>query len=74
MPSTRNTTKPTKTRTADTFLTVDQIAESWQLGTQFVRREIASGALPAVRFGRAVRVRLADVQEYWAKRVSGPSQ
>ncbi|MCZ2848092.1 helix-turn-helix domain-containing protein [Modestobacter sp. VKM Ac-2978] len=64
MPSTRNTTKPTKTRAADTFLTVDQIAEKWQVGTKFVRRQIASAALPAVRFGRAVRVRSVDVLEY----------
>jgi excisionase family DNA binding protein len=38
------------------LLTVDQLAELWQISSRTVRRMIADGRLPIVRLGRAVRI------------------
>jgi excisionase family DNA binding protein len=38
------------------LLTVDQLAELWQVSPRTVRRMIADGRLPVVRLGRAVRI------------------
>ena len=44
------------------LLTVEQVAERLQVSPRTVRRWTAGGALPVVQFGRAVRVRPADLQ------------
>jgi excisionase family DNA binding protein len=38
------------------LLTVDQLAELWQISSRTIRRMIADGRLPVVRLGRAVRI------------------
>jgi excisionase family DNA binding protein len=38
------------------LLTVDQLAELWQISERTVRRMTADGRLPVVRIGRAVRI------------------
>jgi excisionase family DNA binding protein len=38
------------------LLTVDQLAELWQISQRTVRRMIADGRLPVIRLGRAVRI------------------
>jgi excisionase family DNA binding protein len=38
------------------LMTVDQLAEHWQLSPRAVRRMIAQGRFPVLRFGRAVRI------------------
>jgi excisionase family DNA binding protein len=38
------------------LLTVDQLAELWQISPRTVRRMMADGRLPIVRLGRAVRI------------------
>jgi len=38
------------------FLTVDQLAEIWQVHPRTIRRMIADGRIPVQRFGRAVRI------------------
>jgi excisionase family DNA binding protein len=38
------------------LLTVDQLAELWQISPRTVRRMIADGRLPVRRLGRAVRI------------------
>ena len=43
------------------LLTVPQIAEQFQVTAQTIRSWIDGGALPAVRVGRAFRVRREDV-------------
>ncbi|MEQ9145452.1 MAG: helix-turn-helix domain-containing protein [Parvibaculaceae bacterium] len=43
------------------LLTVSEAAKQLSLSDRTVRRMIASGDLPAVRLGRAVRVRQEDV-------------
>jgi excisionase family DNA binding protein len=45
----------------EAYLTVKEVAERLRLHPITVRRLIASGRLPAVRIGRAVRVREGDV-------------
>jgi excisionase family DNA binding protein len=38
------------------LLTVNQLAESWQVSPRTIRRMTADGRLPVVRIGRAVRI------------------
>jgi excisionase family DNA binding protein len=38
------------------LLTVDQLAELWQISARTIRRMIADGRLPVVHLGRAVRI------------------
>lgn len=46
------------------LLTVSACAEYLTLSEAFIRKIIASGDLPAHRFGRAVRVQLSDLTRY----------
>jgi excisionase family DNA binding protein len=43
------------------LLTVPQVAEEFQVTAQTIRNWIDQGVLPAVRIGRAFRIRRADV-------------
>lgn len=43
------------------LLTVPQVAEEFQVTAQTIRNWIDQGVLPAVRVGRAFRIRRADV-------------
>jgi len=45
------------------LLTVPQVAEEFQVTAQTIRNWIDQGVLPAVRVGRAFRVRREDVDE-----------
>jgi excisionase family DNA binding protein len=47
----------------DHLLTVSQVAEQLQVTAQTIRNWIDHGTLPAVRIGRAFRVRRSDVEE-----------
>jgi excisionase family DNA binding protein len=38
------------------LLTVQQVAENWQVSQRTIRRMIADGRLPIIRLGRAVRI------------------
>ena len=49
------------------LLTVTQVAEEFQVTTQTIRNWIDGGALPAVKIGRAFRVRREDVDEMLAR-------
>lgn len=47
----------------DRYISLQQMAEQYDLSVKSCRRLVASGALPAVRIGeRAIRVRERDVQ------------
>jgi len=45
------------------LLTVADVASALQVSERAVRRWIAEGRLPAVHFGRAVRIRPADLAQ-----------
>jgi excisionase family DNA binding protein len=51
----------------DGYLTVNEIAEHLKLNPQTVRNWIDQGRLPAVRIGRRVRIRRADVDRLLAQ-------
>jgi excisionase family DNA binding protein len=55
------------------LLTVPQVAEQFQVTAQTIRNWIEGGALPAVRVGRAFRVRREDVDAL-VERASGDSR
>ena len=50
----------------DPLLTVIEAAELLQVSTRTIRRLTASGALRAVRVGRAVRLRIAEIERFLA--------
>lgn len=43
--------------------TPETLAERWGVSAQTIRNEIARGALPAFRIGRAYRIRAETVEE-----------
>ena len=51
----------------DEYLTVHEIADRLKLNQQTVRNWIDQGRLPAVRIGRRVRVRRADLDRVLAQ-------
>ncbi len=48
---------------AETYLTVAEVAELLKLNQQTVRNWIDQGSLPALRVGRRVRIRRSDLDE-----------
>ncbi len=48
----------------DRLLTAKELAELWAVNTMTVYRLVKSGKLKAVRIGRAMRFRSADIEEY----------
>ncbi len=56
---------------AETFLTVAEVAEMLKLNQQTVRNWIDQGSLPAVRVGRRVRIRRSDLERVLADGYSG---
>lgn len=55
----------------DSFLTVAEVAELLKLNQQTVRNWIDQGSLPAVRVGRRVRIRRADLDRILAEGYQG---
>ena len=53
------------------LLSVDGVAKALQLSVRTVRRMIASGELPVIRFGRAVRVRQLDLDAFIGRQMRG---
>ncbi len=49
------------------FLTVSEVADTLRVSTMTVYRLIKGGQLPAVRVGKAYRVREDDIDEYLAR-------
>jgi len=46
------------------LLTPDEVAERWSVGKSQVWRLVREGQLPAVRIGRYVRFRVADLEAW----------
>ena len=55
---------PPSRKKDETFFTVPEIMERWQISERTLRRLIASGALPVLRIGASVRVSEADLRAY----------
>ncbi len=53
------------------LLRVNEAATLMGLSKSYVHRLILSGDLPYVRFGRAVRIPLDDLQRWIASRIEG---
>lgn len=53
------------------LLTVEEVRAELGIGSTLIRGVIASGALPVVRIGRAVRVRRVDLDAYVEAHLSG---
>ena len=52
-------------------LTIEEIAERWQMGTEWVRRLCENGTLPAEQTPQGWVVRRKDVREYEARQYEG---
>ncbi len=50
------------------LLTIDQLADALALSGKTIYRLTRDDGLPAIRFGRAVRYRLGDVEKWLAER------
>lgn len=48
----------------DRHVTPQELAEYYRVAESTIYRQVQKGALPAVRVGRAVRIRLEDAQRY----------
>lgn len=46
------------------FLSSHQLQQRWGFHQESIRRMIREGRLPAVRFGKRLRVSLADIEAY----------
>ena len=53
------------------LLTVVEVAQILNISTSLVYRLIKSGELPAVRLGRALRVKSGDLEQYIARKTFG---
>jgi excisionase family DNA binding protein len=58
----------------DEYLTVNEIAEHLKLNPQTIRNWIDAGSLPAVRVGRRVRIRRADLDRLLAQGTTATAQ
>lgn len=68
------TIENTNTRfTGVTLLDSDEIASMLNISKSFVYKLIQQGELPVVRMGRAVRVRLEDLNAYIEKSIYFPN-
>jgi excisionase family DNA binding protein len=56
---------------AERLLTVPELAERWRCSPRFVWSLTATGALPVIRLGRLVRVRVRDLEAFEAARLEG---
>src|SRR5437762_13420502 len=58
---------------AETFLTVQDVADLLKLNQQTVRNWIDQGSLPALRVGRRVRIRRSDLNRLLQEGYTGGS-
>ena len=61
----------TKQHDVERLLTVKEVAHLENTCTRTIRRRIASSELPAIRYGRQLRVRPRDLQNYRLRRLFG---
>ena len=56
------------------FTTIRELAERLKVNMETVRRLIKKGELPIYKIGKAVRIRLTDVEEYLKRTRRGHGQ
>lgn len=52
------------------ILTPEEVAERWRVSVRHVYRLVERRELPAMRFGRTVRLRLYDVEDFECRSIS----
>jgi excisionase family DNA binding protein len=67
-PSTSPSGVGTPSRSVSRMRTIDETAEILNASSRTVRRQVDSGALPAHRIGRLVRISEADIAAFLAAR------
>ena len=61
----------TRDNVSEPLMTVREVAAAMNASEKTIRRRIASGELPAIRYGRQLRVRPRDLQGYRLRRLLG---
>ena len=64
-------TKKAQSLAHGALLSVTDVADALALSTRAIRRMIASGELPTVRFGRAIRIRQIDLDALIGRQLRG---
>jgi len=64
-------TKKAQSLAHGALLSVPDVADALALSTRAIRRMIASGELPVVRFGRAIRIRQIDLDALIGRQLRG---
>lgn len=64
-------TKKAQSLAHGALLSVADVADALALSTRAIRRMIASGELPTVRFGRAIRIRQIDLDALIGRQLRG---
>jgi excisionase family DNA binding protein len=60
-----------ETPNSDPFMSIEQAARYLGVSDTFIRREVAHGDLPGVRFGRLLRIRQSALESYVAANTTG---
>ena len=55
----------------DRLLTIKEVAHLENTCERTIRRRSASGEMPAIRYGRQLRIRPCDLQNYRLRRLHG---
>ena len=56
--------------TPERLLSLDDLADRWQVSTRTIKRLLDDGEIHCVRVGRQIRFKLADILAYEKKRRS----
>jgi len=56
------------------LLTPQEVADAMRVSTMTVYRLVKSGQIPAIRVGKHLRIRVADLNAYLESRMVTPSQ
>lgn len=54
-----------------THLSVKELAERWECSREVLYQQVASGKIPALHIGQAVRIPIAAVEQYELENTTG---
>lgn len=66
--------KPARERTTREFFTIAELSNTLNLNEMTIYRLVKSGQLPGLQFGRVVRLRRYDVEDFLNQRESVPRE